>query len=1244
MDFSTTNIPDTIVPISKPLPSDNHISIDNRLLSLCEMISSGAEGAIYRIKEDTNNVVKIYHVDGDFNQLLTVRKQKKLKLLTSLDLSKVHPCICAPKKLCYDSRKLEIIGFSMEFIEKTVSLGDILLSISTRTNTAYNRKELVSICLQIAQILSSLSNVENHQVLVGDLKPENFLITEDYKVYIVDVDSFQIDEFPCPVGTPDLTPPEWEGMQFNNFLRDIYGERFSAAALFFKILFLDINYFNHRELPENEEKEQKYIFSYNIDGTVQDSVPIGPSMYIWGNLPVYIRRLFVRAFTSFDNNRRNRPSLKEWVSAFSRYMDDFSFLSKHGSSFGQLLPTSYPYWFEKGKIHECLFCKSQIPFTINKGLPICTKDMVLGKKLYNQKCHRCGEIFYSTLKNDNICENCKENIDVNCIYCGDTYVEKKSLLKEGKPQVCPQCADKANHFLKKFIARFRAITLMDYKFDSDLVSPRTLDILLKDYMPSFAQYNILPEVQTCFRDAIQYIKDYSVVIEIKSKFSLLNNNRLKAIDSSHISNSDLCYFIKNNFPRGLLNDINPDSLSQLQQSLSELSETAWTLWANQLKSLKNAIDEQYENRQTILQIYTFFCNFPSSLLEKDLSCFYECKKKLEEIGSLQGVDISHYIKILDLCLDLRKSYKSVEKVIDSLQISFHSPISSIRPKIQKLEEGISNFLGKWGDYLEEHLNDIYMDILSNYSEVLEHHYLRLESQIDRNLSISQIYDIIESLSEIIDYPDTPELIQSYVFKIKSIQYQEAINCERKAKNSTDYLAAKQKFAQLLSYSDAKKHVEICNQLFLQKCKEEKEKNRLVSALSILLKDINNKRIEERICELPSLFRQIEMACSSRSCSLLLRNTENCIGIPEYEVFFTACRKKQQELKEKEDILRKKIDNLPVLQTKLRKADSVDECTLILKLAEECRDMPEYKDFFTDCENKLQELKQKEVIIKIGILPSMQMKLKKANSADECAEILRITEDCRDIPEYRVFFTACRNKQQELKKKEEQIKIKINNLPSLRMKLQKAESVDECSEILKIAEECLDIPEYKSLFSECEIKINDIYFQYQNNFIEALLLASSIQRCIEIKDEACLQLCDYYSENKQIIDEAFLNAVKRILNNTILSVKAAKTIPEINKITKSISEYAFIEGVSECLEDCLRYKKTLSREIEQKTILEIESSKKTTEIDSISEKLNEFFGDETPNSLKNTLETKRKKLKRKERIISTLYKFFSKTSG
>ena len=213
-----------------------------------------------------------------------------------------------------------------------------------------------------------------------------------------------------------------------------------------------------------------------------------------------------------------------------------------------------------------------------------------------------------------------------------------------------------------------------------------------------------------------------------------------------------------------------------------------------------------------------------------------------------------------------------------------------------------------------------------------------------------------------------------------------------------------------------------------------------------------------------------------------------------------------------------------------------------------------------------------------------------------------------------------------------------------MKLQKAESVDECSEILKIAEECLDIPEYKSLFSECDIKINDIYFQYQNNFIEALLLASSIQRCIEIKDEACLQLCDYYSENKQIIDEAFLNAVKRILNNTILSVKAAKTIPEINKITKSISEYAFIEGVSECLEDCLRYKETLSREIEQKTILEIESSKKTTEIDSISEKLNEFFGDETPNSLKDTLETKRKKLKRKERIISTLYKFFSKISG
>ena len=47
-----------------------------------------------------------------------------------------------------------------------------------------------------------------------------------------------------------------------------------------------------------------------------------------------------------------------------------------------------------------------------------------------------------------------------------------------------------------------------------------------------------------------------------------------------------------------------------------------------------------------------------------------------------------------------------------------------------------------------------------------------------------------------------------------------------------------------------------------------------------------------------------------------------------------------------------------------------------------------------------------------------------------------------------------------------------------------------------------------------------------------------------------------------------------------------------------------------------------------------------EIDSISEKLNEFFGDETPNSLKNTLETKRKKLKRKEKITSAIYKLFS----
>ena len=59
---------------------------------------------------------------------------------------------------------------------------------------------------------------------------------EDKKVYLIDCDSYQVDSFPCPVGTQEFTPPELQGVDFRYRLRDVNNELFSLAVMLFTIL------------------------------------------------------------------------------------------------------------------------------------------------------------------------------------------------------------------------------------------------------------------------------------------------------------------------------------------------------------------------------------------------------------------------------------------------------------------------------------------------------------------------------------------------------------------------------------------------------------------------------------------------------------------------------------------------------------------------------------------------------------------------------------------------------------------------------------------------------------------------------------------------------------------------------------------------------------------------------------------------------------------------------------------------
>lgn len=78
-------------------------------------------------------------------------------------------------------------------------------------------------------ILKKLKYLHDRNVILGDINPNNILVVSPTEVYFVDTDSYQIEGFPCPVGTINFTAPEIQRKDFSTFLRTIGNERFAVA-------------------------------------------------------------------------------------------------------------------------------------------------------------------------------------------------------------------------------------------------------------------------------------------------------------------------------------------------------------------------------------------------------------------------------------------------------------------------------------------------------------------------------------------------------------------------------------------------------------------------------------------------------------------------------------------------------------------------------------------------------------------------------------------------------------------------------------------------------------------------------------------------------------------------------------------------------------------------------------------------------------------------------------------------------
>lgn len=279
---------------------------------LGELIGTGGEGNIYRTAIG-RECFKIYHEDR-----LSRKRQEKITRMLAYSEQMDKQRICWPIEAVYEaSSRHMLVGYSMPDAEAlaasgTKTLEEVVLSFQTGEGEAWNwdRKDLLNVCMDILELLSSLHRLD---IFVGDLNPKNILVDREGEVFFIDTDSYQFEDFLCPVGIPEYTSPAlWmQDCVYSENRRTPEDESFALGRLLYYILFLGDTPYAFRD--------NRIDMSALRDSIIQRRFKYGSSEpeddYIWLNLSSQMKALFRRTFYSKKNEPQNYPTDTEWLNA-----------------------------------------------------------------------------------------------------------------------------------------------------------------------------------------------------------------------------------------------------------------------------------------------------------------------------------------------------------------------------------------------------------------------------------------------------------------------------------------------------------------------------------------------------------------------------------------------------------------------------------------------------------------------------------------------------------------------------------------------------------------------------------------------------------------------------------------------------------------------------------------------------------------------------------------------------------------
>ena len=281
---------------------------NDRKIELSKRISNGAEGMVFNTN-DPRLVAKIYH-----KGVITPLRWNKLTKMVSMGIKSIG--ICWPQDLLF--YKGVPVGYTM-MIGKGKTLGNIFDGPDAMVNNFPNwkRDDIVDTLLDL---LEKYIYLHLNNIIAGDIQMKNALLYSSSSIYLIDMDSCQVDNLPCPVGTEDFTDPRLWGKNFSGFLRKLEDEDYSIAMLVFSILFCGLHPYATRKGAETLREEIISMnFPYTLDNSSIEHIPMGGYDHIWEYLPERIRTMLYRVF-----REGFRYETVEWYDAVLEYKAQLS--------------------------------------------------------------------------------------------------------------------------------------------------------------------------------------------------------------------------------------------------------------------------------------------------------------------------------------------------------------------------------------------------------------------------------------------------------------------------------------------------------------------------------------------------------------------------------------------------------------------------------------------------------------------------------------------------------------------------------------------------------------------------------------------------------------------------------------------------------------------------------------------------------------------------------------------------------